>query len=159
MCSGNIYLLWRRDIYNAELKAAFDMTGGGLSPAGHKSKVYPGYELTNSVRVLPQPSIIYVSVGGEPNSSVRIAELAELMISRDVCCIYERCKTCAVCFSIQLRVLAHRKHDSWLWILLILLVIHHIQYWYYPLFIYWHPSVSKTWYEGKLTLSLVLATA
>ena len=62
-------------------------TGGGLSPAGHKSRGYPGYELTNSVRVLPQPPITYVSVGGEPNSSVRIAELAELMISRDVCCM------------------------------------------------------------------------
>ena len=37
------------------------MTGGGLSPAGHRSR---GYELTNSVRVLPQPPIICVSVGG-----------------------------------------------------------------------------------------------
>ena len=63
------------------------MTGGGLSPAGHKSRGYPGYELTNSVRVLPQPPITYVSVGGEPNSSVRIAKLAELMISRIVCCM------------------------------------------------------------------------
>ena len=52
------------------------MTGGGLSPAGHKSRGYPGYELTNSVRVLPQPPITYVSVGGEPNSSVRIATYA-----------------------------------------------------------------------------------
>ena len=41
------------------------MTGGGLSPAGHKSRGYPGYELTNSVRVLPQPPVTYVSVVSE----------------------------------------------------------------------------------------------
>ena len=63
-----------------------DMTGG-LSQSGHKLRGYPGYELTNSVRVPPQPPITYVSIGGEPNSSVRIAELAELMISRTLCCM------------------------------------------------------------------------
>ena len=40
------------------------MTGDELSLAGHKSRGYPGYELTNSVCVLPQSPITYVSVGG-----------------------------------------------------------------------------------------------
>ena len=52
--------------YFSCLKSCFrcDWHGGGLSSAGHGSRGYPGYELTNSVRVLPHPPIIRVSVGG-----------------------------------------------------------------------------------------------
>ena len=62
------------------------MTGGGLYSAGHGSREYPGYELTNSVRVLPH-LLLSVFLSGEPYSSVIIAEQAELIISRTVCCM------------------------------------------------------------------------
>ena len=65
---SNIYLLSYYDdaILYCGIKSCFrcDWHGGGLSLAGHGSRGYPGYELTNSVRVLPHPPIIRVSVGG-----------------------------------------------------------------------------------------------